>query len=1492
MKIGKSWLWKVGIGVLAMAGYIFAQTASADKAPVVLSTVSVAADAYEPDNDCAAAKPLTLGTAQDHTLHVAEDVDWMTVALTTNKYYTFITTNITVDTVLYLVATNGCTQLDVNDDWGNGTDVNAKFESRIDLDMNTDGLPTGTYYLYVRSYHTNCGTGAYTILAKESEFSPDSYEYGTNGVPEDADNTWTAITNVATLAVSQSHTIHNNTDVDYVNISATSGHVYQVVVTNISTTSAADFPMDLTVSVSNNLWGWPWLSTLMSRTASTNMNVMVLADANQTMLAKMNTGAGAGSQCKYTFIVNDLGTGGGDAYEPDNDTSTNNTLLVAETPQSHTIYPDNDLDWMKFPVEANHFYRVSLNGNNDLMVQLNYTTNTANLDDLANVVTVNGGADYMWTTAGVCYVQVYMPNYDYTTNTPYSVVLHDFGSVVASDIYEPDNAYTNASTLAVDASQSHTYHSETDVDWVKFTATAGSYYYIRTTNTVGRVQPRVQLYGTNGTALVSTGTLENNGYTLYFRCTAAGTYYLKTQDWNWGGAGQRMGAYILSIDNMGAATDIYEPDDSAHKANQIDPAVAQYHVLDAAGDIQDWLMFTAVSNHYYTVSVTNRTGDLEEDASTLTTVMYGTNGTTWITSANDPTETSPLYYRPTVSGVYYIKVSSAQAGGYQILLSDKGNPADAYEVDNDYTRANTLTAGTAQSHTMPDYAGSVYDQDWVKFDVVLGHNYRLDAFWQDSVIYGYVTLTLYDSRGITAMRQSSEDGYSNRVSLEFTPTASGTLYARTKGLIGWASYSFLLTDLGATGGDGTHTGEYEAMANPAVGPDGTLFVPWRYYQYDGIYAYYLGCHRPDGTTDFLRFSSEISESPVVGLDGSVYVYCSDGNLFKMTGDKAGTVSQIWNLPGCSVPALGLDNTLYISCTTNRVITNVVNGVTNLATEQFGKLFAINSSGAIAQEWNTDPMTAISSPVVDRHGQVYVVTYLQTAVTNITTNIYTDTATTTITPDYPGALSAYNVSNTAVLWTQSVTRGRSVIVGDDCTVYVTSTNKVYTFTEAGAAGTTIALNNGGSLAVFPALSSDRLYVGFSGATNGAPTNGLAIFKLDGTVDRLIGTDDVYDNAGVSVSPALCANGTIYAAAGKRLNAFDSSGATLWTSYAENTLSSPLLAPDGTIYIRAYSHIYAIYGGLVPAETGWPMVNHDPRNTSCSGATVIPAAQQAAANASEALVKDYDGDGFADLVSYDSATYTWTFRKSSTDFSVTTLVFGMPGFVPLAGDLFGDGKAVPALYSEATGNWYFSVAGGTTIGPFQLFGAATPGYSGMLEDVDGDHKADPVIYSEAAGLWYFKLSSANYYQVGPLDMFGGLTGWRGFMADVDGDHKADPIIYNDTLGYWFLRLSLYYYAPVGPLNLFSGLSGRVSMSDMDGDHRADPVIYIESSGKWYIRMSSMGYATLLGPALFGGSGYKSFAADVDGDGKGDLGLLETATGQWQVRGSASFYSLRTW
>ena len=262
-----------------------------------------------------------------------------------------------------------------------------------------------------------------------------------------------------------------------------------------------------------------------------------------------------------------------------------------------------------------------------------------------------------------------------------------------------------------------------------------------------------------------------------------------------------------------------------------------------------------------------------------------------------------------------------------------------------------------------------------------------------------------------------------------------------------------------------------------------------------------------------------------------------------------------------------------------------------------------------------------------------------------------------------------------------------------------------------------------------------------------------------------------------------------------------------------------------------------------------------------------------------VRDYDGDGRADVTVYRQTTGEWFIRRSS-DGGLTYQPWGAPslGDVPVPADYDGDGIADIAVYRRSTGQWFglLSVAGPE----LQVaWGAALGDDLPVPGDYDGDGKADLAVYRPSTGQWFILLSSTRSLV---QQSWGAAQIDIPVPGDYDGDHKIDLAVYRTTTGEWFIRRSSdggLTYQPWGAPSL-----GDIPIpADYDGDGKADITVFRQSSGDWFVRRSSNGSLQQVAwgaPSL----GDTPVPGDYDGDGKADIAVYRASTGGWFIRRSS--------
>ncbi len=334
----------------------------------------------------------------------------------------------------------------------------------------------------------------------------------------------------------------------------------------------------------------------------------------------------------------------------------------------------------------------------------------------------------------------------------------------------------------------------------------------------------------------------------------------------------------------------------------------------------------------------------------------------------------------------------------------------------------------------------------------------------------------------------------------------------------------------------------EVSSSPAIGSDGTIYVG---SEDSKLYAITpTGGLYKDYTTDFA-----VRSSPAVGSDWKIYFGSDDVYVYALHPD----VVRYWEYKTdgyvSSSPAIGVDGTIYVG-----------SGDDNL--------WALTSEGKFKWKYTTGGDVA-SSPAIGEDGTIYV-------------------------GSDDGSLYAINPDMT-LKW--SYETGAKVqsspAIGADGTIYFGSHDKY--FYALNPDGTLKwRYETGGKVNSSPAIGEDgTIYVG-------SDDNHLyALNPADGSVKWS------YETGGfVRVSPAVGANGTVYfGSVDGYIYAVRSDGTLKWRYETAGPVitSSPAIGADGTIYCGSTDHyIYALSSdsqGL--ASSPWPKFRHDSQNTGRAG-----------------------------------------------------------------------------------------------------------------------------------------------------------------------------------------------------------------------------------------------------------------------------------------------------
>ncbi len=183
-----------------------------------------------------------------------------------------------------------------------------------------------------------------------------------------------------------------------------------------------------------------------------------------------------------------------DQYEPDN-VQANATAIQAGVSASHTIFPNDDVDWFKITLNQIETIQIKTTGptNGGIHMTL-FDSNLTVLKDDGNFGHPNIKMNAL--PVGTYFVKIshYPGDGDVSLyNVVYSTTVDD------GDRFEPNNVDTNAVTIQSGITTNLNIIPENDTDWVKFTASTLSNLELEVTGpTTGMA---ITLYDSNLTKL-------------------------------------------------------------------------------------------------------------------------------------------------------------------------------------------------------------------------------------------------------------------------------------------------------------------------------------------------------------------------------------------------------------------------------------------------------------------------------------------------------------------------------------------------------------------------------------------------------------------------------------------------------------------------------------------------------------------------------------------------------------------------------------------------------------------------------------------------------------------------------------------------------------------------------------------------------------------------------------------------------------------------------
>ncbi len=254
---------------------------------------------------------------------------------------------------------------------------------------------------------------------------------------------------------------------------------------------------------------------------------------------------------------------------------------------------------------------------------------------------------------------------------------------------------------------------------------------------------------------------------------------------------------------------------------------------------------------------------------------------------------------------------------------------------------------------------------------------------------------------------------------------------------------------------------------------------------------------------------------------------------------------------------------------------------------------------------------------------------------------------------------------------------------------------------------------------------------------------------------------------------------------------------------------------------------------------------------------------------AVAGDFDGDGKADVATYNPSTALWSIRSSSTG-AVSTFGFGWTGLdVPVAADYEGTGKDDLAVFRPNSADWYLLNPAGGSVRHFQL------GQGGDIPvpgDYDGIGQAELAVYRPSTGQWLILNPKTNAVRT---VTFGKPGIDQPVPADYDGAGRLQLATFNPGLANW----SILHVDGTTTLKQF-GPSGDLPVpADFDGDGKADLAVYHPATAQWFVLQSSNGVTTATQSGQVGVD--QPVPANYDGVGKVNFANYRSPISSFYIR-----------
>lgn len=478
---------------------------------------------------------------------------------------------------------------------------------------------------------------------------------------------------------------------------------------------------------------------------------------------------------------------GADSFEPDDRVTQANEIDTNGRPQTHTLSPAGDQDFVSFQAREGMEYTIETSNLGDgcdtvLTLYDEDGTELASDDDgadepLASRLTWIAGTD------GTLFIEVInLDEEAEAEDTHYDLwVLENEPVAFQEDEYEPDDTMAQAVEILVETPQTHGIHVQGDHDWVFFQAEDGVTYVIETSNLGSEIDTIIYLYDEDGDELAQDddGGEEYLASRITWIADSTRILYVMIRDYSDARGGPDMQYNISVAEAEPSEADAYEPDDTQDQAGEIEIGLYQSHNLHVMGD-HDWISFQAIEGTTYIIETFNL-------GSRIDTIicLYDANRQELASDDDGADEplASRLIWTADEDGVLYTMVQALgdnQAGpgtGYGVSVSKVETPLlipDEHEPDDTREEATGIEVGEIQTHSIHIEG----DHDWLSFQAVEGTTYVVETSnlgqEVDTIIF------LYDEDGEELVQDDDSADEPRASRMTWTADKAGGFYVMVR----------------------------------------------------------------------------------------------------------------------------------------------------------------------------------------------------------------------------------------------------------------------------------------------------------------------------------------------------------------------------------------------------------------------------------------------------------------------------------------------------------------------------------------------------------------------------------------------------------------------------------------------------------------------------------------------------------------------------------------